>query len=361
MERFLTGMIFCISILSCNSKVDKIQPVYGEISEFVYASVTIQPDSLYQVYSAVNGILDKEYVVEGDKVENGDPLLQIINSNPRLNTENALLAYELARKNLSGNNTILRGIEDEIKAARLNLRNDSIYFKRQEKLWQQEIGSKSSYEQKKLAYELSQNKLDLLLNRYERTRNELETQLNQAYNNYRNSQIITGDYTIKSKINGKVYALYKNKGEIITTQEPLASLGSDSIFLVEMLVDEVDIVRLKEGQKTLVLLDAYEGEVFEARIDKIFPKKDEINQTFKVEARFEKMPPTLYPGLSGEANILIDKHENTMSIPKDYLIDQSKVKTEKGLIEVTTGMENMEMVEILSGIGRDTWIYKPSQ
>ncbi len=360
MIRYLSGIMLGIILLSCNSSEDRIQPVYGDISEFVYASVTVQPDSLYKVYSAVNGILEKEFVVEGDLVKTGDPLLQIINSNPQLNTENALLAYQLAKKNLTGNGTVLSGIEDEIKAAKLQVINDSVYFIRQEKLWQQEIGSKSTFEQKKLAYELSQNKLELLQNKYRRTKNELETRLEQAHNDYRNSQIITGDYTINSKINGQVYALYKNKGEIVNTQEPLASLGSDSVFVVEMLVDEVDIVRLKKGQKTFILLDAYDGQVFEAGIHKIYPKKDEINQTFKVEARFKDQPPTLYPGLSGEANILIDQKENTLSIPKDYLIENSKVKTEDGITPVTTGMENMEMVEILSGINKDTWIFKPS-
>lgn len=356
----ITGCILGLLLLSCESKEEKIQPSYGEISEFVYASVTIQPDSLYKVYSAVYGILDKEFVVEGDEVKYGDPILQIINSNPKLNAENAWLSYQLAEKNLSGNGTILNSIVEEIKAARLNLINDSIYFKRQEKLWQEQIGSKSTYEQKKLKYELSQNQLELLENKYKQTRNELETQLKQARNNYKNSIITTGEYTINSKINGKVYALYKNKGELVNTQQALASLGSDSVFVVEMLVDEVDIVRLKKGQLSYIHLDAYPGEAFQAVIYKIYPKKNEAKQTFLVEARFKDIPPTLYPGLSGEANILINRKENTLSIPKDYLLEDSSVKTEDGKVKVTTGMENMKMIEITSGIDKNTWIYKPS-
>ncbi|GAA4325032.1 hypothetical protein GCM10023164_26350 [Christiangramia aestuarii] len=352
--------MLCLLIFSCDKPRDKIKPTFGPISEFVYASVNIQPDSLYEVFSAVNGILEKEFVVEGDTVEPGQPLLQIINSNPRLNTKNALLAYDLAKKNLSGNSTILSGIKEEIETARLKLNNDSIYFKRQEKLWQQEIGSKVTYEQKKLEYELSKNQLELLQNKYSRTRNELETQLQQAYNNYKNSLIITEDYTITSKINGMVYALYKKKGESVTTIEPIASLGSASVFVIEMLVDEVDIVKLQKGQQCFVVLDAYENEVFKAVIHKIYPKKDQMNQTFKVEARFTDIPPTLYPGLSGEANILIGQKENTLSIPRDYLIEDSKVSTDDGMIKVQVGMENLEMVEILSGITKDTWIYRPS-
>ena len=40
-------------------------------------------------------------------------------------------------------------------------------------------------------------------------------------------------------------------------------------------------------------------------------------------------PNVLYPGLSGEANIIIAKKENVLTIPKEYLIDGNKVKTDK--------------------------------
>ena len=54
--------------------------------------------------------------------------------------------------------------------------------------------------------------------------------------------ITTKDFAVKSKINGKVYALYKEPGEIVTTMEPLASIGSATNFIIEMLVDEDKLV-----------------------------------------------------------------------------------------------------------------------
>ncbi|MGA8854347.1 MAG: efflux RND transporter periplasmic adaptor subunit [Christiangramia sp.] len=359
MYRLLTGILLCFFLISCSSKEDRIKPNYGSISEFVYSSVTVQPDSLYKVYAAVNGILDKQLVEEGNEVKKDDPILQIINSNPKLNSENAWLSYKLAEKNLAGNAAVLRGIKDEINTAKLKLINDSIYFKKQEKLWQEKIGSKATYDSKKLEYEMSLNNLKLLENKYNRTQNELNTQLKQAENNYKNSLITTSDYSITSKINGKVYALYKNQGEIVNTLEPLASIGSSSAFVIEMLVDEVDIVRLKKGQKVFVHLDAYEGKIFHATVNKIYPKKDEANQTFMVEARFDNPPVILFPGLSGEANILIGSRENVITIPKDYLINDSVVKTDNGFTPVETGLESMGIVEVISGISKDTWVYKP--
>ncbi|MDJ0646791.1 MAG: HlyD family efflux transporter periplasmic adaptor subunit, partial [Flavobacteriaceae bacterium] len=161
------------------------------------------------------------------------------------------------------------------------------------------------------------------------------------------------------KINGKVYALYKEPGEIVSTREPLAAVGSALNFIIEMLVDEVDIVRIAENQEVLISLDAYEGLVFKGSVTKIYPKKDERNQTFTVEALFHTPPKKLYPGLSGEANIVIAKKDNVLAIPKAYLIDENKVKTDDGLVEITIGLENMDLVEVVAGINESTYIYKP--
>ena len=91
---------------------------------------------------------------------------------------------------------------------------------------------------------MATNNLRLLQSKYNITRNELLTAVKRAQNSYQASLIATKDFAIKSKINGKVYALYKEPGEIVTTMEPIASIGSASKFIIELLVDEVDIVRI---------------------------------------------------------------------------------------------------------------------
>jgi multidrug resistance efflux pump len=361
MKYFLLTLLLSPILFSCSDKKDMAYPERMPLTESVYASATVQPDSLYQVYSAVVGILDKIWVEEGDKVAKGDPILQIINTSPELNTENAKLALQLARENYSGNAAVLSGIKDEIQAAELKLKNDSINYFRQKNLWSQNIGSKLEYDNRKLAYELSQNNLSLLKRKYDRTKNELETQVMQAENNYKTALTNTNDFTITSKINGKVYALYKNQGEIVNTMEPVAAVGRSDKFVVELLVDEVDIVKLKIGQAVFITLDSYNSKVFEGTLDKIYPRKDERSQTFKVEALFKDPPATLYPGLSGEGNIIIAEKEETLTIPKEYVIGESHVLTDDGETEITIGLQNLDRVEILGGIDEKTAIYKPEQ
>ena len=50
-----------------------------------------------------------------------------------------------------------------------------------------------------------------------------------------------------------------------------------------------------------------------------------------------------------------------IAIPKDYLVSDTQVETKDGLIEVELGVDNLDMVEVISGIEEGTVIYKPDQ
>ncbi|MCM4153448.1 efflux transporter periplasmic adaptor subunit [Arenibacter sp. N53] len=352
---------FLFLFISCGSQQEKIFPAKQHLTESVYASVTVQPDSLYQAYAPVGGILDFNLLEEGDMVIKGTPIVQIVNNTPKLNSDNARLALEMAQANYSGSSAVLSSLEDEIQSATLTFKNDSMNFIRQRRLWDQNIGSKLEFENRKLAFEISGNNLKQLKNNYVLTRKELATKVQQARNNYASSKISTQDFTVASKIKGKVYALYKDPGEIVNTMEPLAAVGSASDFIIELLIDEVDIVKLDLGKNVLITLDAYGDQVFEAKLNKIYPKKDERSQTFKAEAIFNDPPKSLFPGLAGEANIIIFQKEEALTIPKEYLMEGNKVRTVDGLVDVVLGLQNLDRVEILEGITETTEILKPEE
>lgn len=346
-------------IISCDNDREKVKPQLGAITESVYASLTVQPDNLYSAHAAVGGIVAKVYVEEGDSIRKGEKIMQITNDAPELNTEKARLALKLAKENLKGSAAVLKELEEDIEVARLKVRQDSINFYRQKKLWEQNVGTQNEYDAKETAYEIAQNNLQALRNRYLRTRNELQSQLEQAEVSYQTSLVASRDYTVTSEITGKVYSIYKEPGELVSLQEPVASIGSADSFVIEMLIDEVDIARVEVGQQVLVTLDAYEGEVYAATLTKIYPQKNVRTQTFTAEAKFKDPPRILYPGLSGEANILIRKKDNAVIIPRNYLAGENQVKTEEGLIEVKTGLYSMESIEIVAGLDTGTYIYKP--
>jgi len=144
----------------------------------------VQPDSLYEVYSSVSGILDTQFVQEGDSISKGKPLFQIFNKTPELNKENAKLSLQKAREDYNGSAAILSGLQSEIRTASLKLKNDSVNYMRQKRLWEQKIGSQSQYDNIKLKYESSANTVQVLRNNYARTKSELQNRVEQANNTY---------------------------------------------------------------------------------------------------------------------------------------------------------------------------------
>lgn len=345
-------------LASCEADREKVKVQLSPLTESVYASLTVKPYNMYYAYSAVGGIVKSNLVSEGDLVTQGQVLVQIDNTNPELNAENARLALTLAKENYYGDQNILDELRNQIETARLQLKNDSINYFRQKRLNEKEIGSQTDLESRLLAYELSTNKLNLLKINYQQTKNELQTAIKQAENNYKTSQKTTKDYSISSEINGKVYDLMKERGEIVSQQEPLAMLGSSDSFLVEMLVDEVDIPRILDQQKVLIRLDAYGDEIFEGRVAKIYPMMDSRSQTFKIDGVFNDQPSKLYPGLTGEANIIVLEKKAVLSIPTEYLKEGDFIISDDGLVKVETGIKNFERVEILSGLDTTSFIYK---
>lgn len=352
-------IIVAVLIYSCNPKPVTLKPTLGQMTESVYASVTVVPEDIYDVYAAVTGILEKVYIKEGDTVLADQNLALIQSTNPTINIDNARLGVDIARERLKGATNILDNISAEIDAARKQCELDSTNYFRQLHLWNQTIGAKSDLDQKKLKYELSQNNLHVLLKRYDQTVIDLQNNYNQSQNDLRRAQSNLKDYNIKSKIDGTIYRLFKEEGEIISNQEPFAQIGKTDSFFLEMLIDEVDITRVKPGQLALVSLDAYEKEVFEATISKVYPLKDNRTQTFRVEGKFNNPPGILYAGLSGEVNIVLSIKDNVMTIPMDYLLQGDKVKTEEREIKVEVGLKNLNYVEIISGIDTSTVLIKP--
>jgi multidrug efflux pump subunit AcrA (membrane-fusion protein) len=155
--------------------------------------------------------------------------------------------------------------------------------------------------------------------------------------------------------------LNKEKGEYVNMQETMAILGDKDRFKLEMLIDEVDISKVMIGQKVMVTLEAYENNVYEARIDRIAPRMDDRTQTFRVEASFVKSPPRLYMGLTGEGNIVINEKGKSLVIPREFLQPGNKVVTENGTITVKTGLSNWSFIEVLSGLKEGDKIYKPKK
>lgn len=344
----------------CKDKTEQIQPVLENITESVYAPGVIKSKNQYQVHSTVSGLLLKILVAEGDLVKKGDPLFLLSNASSRLNTENARLAADYAALSVQGDR--LDEMKANVELAKQKMQNDSVLWQRQKGLWAQQIGSKVELELKELAYSSSKTAYETTVSRYKELKKQLNFTAAQSQKNLSISKTLESDFTVRSQADGRVYSILIENGEIVTPQMPLAVVGDAREYIIELQVDEYDIVKMKKGQKILVSLDSYKGQVFEAVLEKINPIMNERSRTFVVEAVFTKAPEVLYPNLTAEANIVTRTKEQALTIPRAFLVgDSFVVLADKEQRKVETGLKDYRKIEILSGLTTSDVILKPAK
>ncbi|MBD2717293.1 efflux RND transporter periplasmic adaptor subunit [Microvirga sp. STR05] len=336
-------------LAGCGDKAERVKPVWSAISESVYAAGTVKSGQQYQAFATGSGVIQAVFVREGDSVRVGAPLLSIATDVPRLTQENAALAARYA--DVAANRSQLQEARERIALQRRTMQNDLVQLARQRRLWEQSIGTKLTLEQRELAYAASKTAYESAVLSYQTLQRQLDFAAAQARKNLQIARTQAADFIVRSKVNGLVYQLYREKGEAVTPQTALALLGDARHFVLEMQVDESDIVRVRPGQQVLVTLDSYKGQVFTARVTRISPMMSTSSRTFEVDAAFVRQPPVLYPFVSFEANIVLQTNPRALLIPRRLLVDDSTVRKSDGkLARIKTGLRDYQMVEILSGL-----------
>ncbi len=350
--------LFVFFFIACGNNMESTKPIFHKVTSSVYASGVVKAKHQYQVYATTSGIISKFYVTENDLVKTGSPILCITDDAVEMNRANALLASGYA--NLDANRERLIELKNSIEFAAIKYRNDSLLFVRQQNLWNQSIGSKIELEQKELNYLNAKTVLASAKIKYNELYRQLAYTAAQSKNNLAISRFRERDLTIKSEVQGKVYAVFKRVGEMVNPQMPIAIIGDAEHFLLELQIDEYDIAKIAVGQKIWVIMDSYKDHLYEAKVTKINPYMNERTKSFLIEAEFISQPATLYPNLTVEANIVIDSKENALLIPRSYLIDDSFVlMSDNRKMPVTVGLKDYQQVEIVKGLAANDIIYKP--
>jgi multidrug resistance efflux pump len=296
----------------------------------------------------------------GDTITKDQLLFELDNETSSLNSDNAKLALELSKENVKTGSEKIKELEINLKLSKEKYELDLDLLKRQKNLWVQGVGSQADLDQKEISSENSKSNFEAAKSRLIQIKAQLKNDLEIAQNNFKISKKQRKDFLIKSIMDGRVYDVYKVEGEIVNPQTPLAVIGSSENFIIEMDIDQTDIVKVKLNQEVSVLLDSYKGQVFNARVSKIYPVMNENSRTFKVEALFKKTPEILFPNLTAEVNIIIQKKDKVLTIPRNYLINKKFVNLgDNKMAEVKIGLSDYQKIEIIDGLDSSTIIYEP--
>jgi len=175
------------------------------------------------------------------------------------------------------------------------------------------------------------------------------------------------DYTkIFAPINGAIASVSTQEGETV------AAIFAAPTFLtiidlkrleVRAYVDETDISKVKERQKTEFTVDTYPTITFEGTVKAIYPKAELIDNVVNYVVIIDitdSKGKILRPEMTTTVNILSESLENVIAIPNKainhkngddfvYVLKDGKAVERK----VTTGVKNKTFTQIISGLTKN--------
>ncbi|WP_461078139.1 efflux RND transporter periplasmic adaptor subunit [Spirosoma flavus] len=355
---FYQFIFFILICAGCKRSEEGTSPTYRELTEAVYASGNVYPRNEYTVTADAAGVLEKRLINEGDSIHQSQLLFVLESASEDARQEAAANAYRQARANLSTNSPVLAELEAQVRNARTRLANDSINYNRFRELYAQNATSKAELERAELNFTLSRNNLRAQQNTLARSRDQIRLDVANNRSQLVSSEVAGRNTRIRSFVNGKVYEVYKDPGEVVRIGDQLALVGSGNQLYAQLSVDESDFGRLRIGQDVVLKADIYGEKTFKARVSKIYPKLNRTDQSFRVDAEFVGEKPDSYYGLTVEANIIISQNDHVLTIPKSYVIGADSVLIEQNgnsqKIKFQKGAENFDFVEVKGGLTEKT-------
>ncbi len=356
MKKLLLAAIALLQ--ACNGAGSYKNPELKPLMEAVYASGFVVSKNEYQVFAQVEGYVTEIVAAEGSAVKKGDVIFIIESQQQNARYRIAREAYDMASQNYQNGSPVLNEVEAAVRSAAIKAQYDSVNLIRFSNLLKQNATTQAEYDRIKLAYENSKNDVLLQRSRYGKVKNQLFLDLRNAENQRKISSDESGRYFVRSEVDGRVYKILKEKGELARRNEAVAVIGSEDSFYLQLNVDEMDIRKVAAGQEVFVKIDAFADQTFHARVTEVHPLVDSRQQSVRVDADFTGPLLRGFSGLAVEANIVIQKKEKALVIPKSALLpgDSVLVETKDGnqKVKIKKGIETLDEVEVLEGLGTES-------
>lgn len=354
------GLLF-LGIRGCKKNGDT-QPTntavveMGNISKTVVATGKIEALYKAEIKSKIGGLIKQFYVEEGDRVSVGQKLVEIIPG---------ATPVELVRA------------RTEVKAAAYDKGFAEKKYLRSKKLHEQNLISPEEYDQAKANYQIAKARFFAAMAQLrvleqgsnvtalvegieisEQDQREIEKETREAI----------ASMTVIAPISGIILSRDTDKGSAVI---PISSAyGGTVIMTIADVsekhfrgdVDEADIGKVHLGLPARIYVETYPDESFKAELTHISPmgREEEDIINFKIRATIDDPEDRLRVGMSADAELILEEHENVLVIPEGAIIyEDGKIfvniqddSVPEGLlkIEITKGISDGLRTEVLSGL-----------
>jgi HlyD family secretion protein len=258
----------------------------GNLTQTVSANGTLNPVVLVNVGTQVSGTVTKLYVDFNDKVEKGQPLLEL---------DSSLLAAQ-ARQTAAN----VVNVAASLDLARAN-----------------EVRMKALFEQEYV----SRQELDQAV----QARKSAEAQVAQSKAAADKDRVNLAYTTIRSPVSGVVVDRVVDLGQTVAASLQTPVLIKIAQDLSEMRIDssfaEADIGSIKQGQKVRFTVDAFPNRSFQGEVQQI--RLNATTQqnvvTYNVRVSLSNPEQILLPGMTAYVNIAVDSRQDVLLVPNAAL------------------------------------------
>ncbi len=297
------------SLVVANLKQDRVKKIEVQtervaargIKEVVTASGSIRPKRQVDVSANRMGTITNIAVQEGDRVEEGDFLLQI----------DPIQYAQTVEQYRAG----IAAIRAELEQAAVTLNQAEMEMERIRGLREQDFASPQDLLKAETDYEVARGRRKTLLARVR----EQQASLKRGEHDLELS-------TILAPMSGVITRLNVEKGEtavVGTMNQPgtvLITVSDLSELEAEVEVDETDVVDIRLGQKAVVSIDSYPDTTFQGVVTEVGNSALRGNRQtesvdFKVVITLNDAIQGAKPGLSATADIVIHERSSVLSVP----------------------------------------------
>lgn len=265
----------------------------------------VEPVRLARIASAAEGPVEALYVREGDRVEAGQRLLRIGRGRG-------------ARARLASDREELRKVEDELERVRRLVDAGAVPGD-----W-----------------------LDKARADHERARAQVEA-----------GEESTGDYGVRAPWTGVVSRVLVSEGNFVAARTVLIEIFDPGTLVVRISLPEAFALRIEQGARARVTLDALGGGEIVAKLTRLYPDLDRRLRTRVAELVLEGAP-RLAPGASARVQLAVESVANGVVIPSSAIVGTAGGGRTVFVVEggkarrrdVETGIEDGSLVQVRLGV-----------
>jgi len=227
-------------------------------------------------------------------------------------------------------------------------------FKRQLKLFGEKIISRKSYQEAELEQKISEIQYNYAIQKLLAVgvqNDEIDNPPTGRCDN------IGSTIHICAPISGIVTSRYASIGQKVDLSTQLFEIMNLDTVWLEADIFEKDLTKLQMGQTVKVKVSAYPQNIFIGKIFYIGNNLNSDTKTINILVQIKNKEGKLKPGMFAETNIVVGEKQSTLVVQKETVLEDENLKVvfvrEEGEYHrhvVTTGIESVEMVEILSGL-----------